>query len=79
MDRNNGTGFHRVVITGTGVITPVGNNVPDTWAAILAGKSGLGDFTFTDRGEHLSGGVCEIKDFDPDEVLGRRDARRRDR
>jgi 3-oxoacyl-[acyl-carrier-protein] synthase II len=67
------------VITGTGVITPVGNNVPDTWAAILAGKSGLGDFTFTERGEHASGGVCEVKNFDPDEVLGRRDARRRDR
>ena len=50
MDKNNGAGLHRVVITGTGVITPVGNNVPDTWAAILAGKSGLGDFTFTDRG-----------------------------
>lgn len=79
MDRNNGTGRHRVVITGTGVITPVGNNVPDTWSAILAGKSGLGDFTFTDRGDHASGGVCEIKDFDPAEVLGRRDARRRDR
>lgn len=79
MDRNNGAVLHRVVITGTGVITPVGNNVPDTWAAILAGKSGLGDFTFTDRGEHVSGGVCEIKNFDPDEVLGRRDARRRDR
>ena len=79
MDKNNGANFHRVVITGTGVITPVGNNVLDTWAAILAGKSGLGDFTFTERGEHASGGVCEIKDFDPDEVLGRRDARRRDR
>ncbi|MFZ0548306.1 MAG: beta-ketoacyl-ACP synthase II [Candidatus Promineifilaceae bacterium] len=79
MDRNNGYHSHRVVITGTGVITPVGNNVPDTWAAILAGKSGFGDFTFTNRGEHTSGGVCEIKDFDPAEVIGRRDARRRDR
>lgn len=79
MERNNGFYPRRVVITGTGVITPVGNNVPDTWAAILAGKSGLGDFTFTERGEHTSGGVCEVKDFDPAEVIGRRDARRRDR
>jgi 3-oxoacyl-[acyl-carrier-protein] synthase II len=79
MERNNGFYPHRVVITGTGVITPVGNNVPDAWAAILAGKSGLGDFTFTERGEHASGGVCEIKDFDAAEVIGRRDARRRDR
>jgi 3-oxoacyl-[acyl-carrier-protein] synthase II len=79
MDGKNGSYPHRVVITGTGVITPVGNNVPDTWEAILAGKSGLGDFTFTERGDHISGGVCEIKNFDPDEVIGRRDARRRDR
>jgi 3-oxoacyl-[acyl-carrier-protein] synthase II len=53
--------------------------VPDTWSAILAGKSGLGDFTLVNRGEHTSGGVCEIKEFDPAEYLGRRDARRRDR
>jgi 3-oxoacyl-[acyl-carrier-protein] synthase II len=79
MDVNNRTHFHRVVVTGTGVITPLGHNVPDTWSAILAGKSGLGDFTLVNRGEHTSGGVCEIKEFDPAEYLGRRDARRRDR
>ncbi|MCI0399171.1 MAG: beta-ketoacyl-ACP synthase II [Chloroflexi bacterium] len=70
---------HRVVITGTGLITPLGHNVPDSWAAALAGKSGLGDFTLIERGEHASGGVCEVKDFDPVEYLGKRDARRRDR
>jgi 3-oxoacyl-[acyl-carrier-protein] synthase II len=70
---------HRVVITGTGLVTPLGLNVPDTWAGILAGKSGLGPFTLIEKGDHISGGLCEVKGFDPDELIGRRDARRRDR
>jgi 3-oxoacyl-[acyl-carrier-protein] synthase II len=70
---------HRVVVTGVGLVTPLGHNVPDSWAGILAGRSGLGDFTLIERGEHIVGGVCEVKDFDPAEYIGRRDARRRDR
>ena len=69
----------RVVVTGVGVVTPVGHNVPDTWSSILAGKSGLGDFTLIEKGEHQVGAVCEVKDFDAAAFLGRRDARRRDR
>lgn len=75
----NGTTPHRVVITGVGMITPLGHNVNDTWAAILAGKSGIGPFTILEKGDHISGGVCEIKNFNPDDYLDRRDARRRDR
>lgn len=70
---------HRVVITGTGMITPLGHNVTDTWQAILAGRSGFGPFTLIEKQEHTVGGLCEVKEFDPDEYLGRRDARRRDR
>ena len=70
---------HRVVITGFGLITPLGHNVVDTWAGILAGKSGLGPFTQIARGDHSSGGVCEVKDFNAADYIGRRDARRRDR
>lgn len=69
----------RVVITGTGLITPIGHNVPDTWAAILAGKSGIGPFTQIEKGEHTSGTICEVKDFNPEDYLDRREARRRDR
>jgi 3-oxoacyl-[acyl-carrier-protein] synthase II len=69
----------RVVITGMGLITPLGHNVKDTWKGILAGQPGLGPFTQIEKGEHTSGGLCEVKDFDPREVLGRRQARRRDR
>lgn len=70
---------HRVVITGMGLITPLGHNVQDTWAGIMAGRSGLGPFTQIEKGEHTSGGLCEVKDFDPEEALGKREARRRDR
>lgn len=71
--------LHRVVITGTGLITPLGHNVPDTWEAILACRSGTGPFTMLEKGDHVSEIVCEIKDFDPEKYMGRRDARRRDR
>jgi 3-oxoacyl-[acyl-carrier-protein] synthase II len=70
---------HRVVITGLGLITPLGHNVPDSWAGIVAGKPGIGPFTLLPKGEHIAGGLCEVKNFDPDEMIGRRDARRRDR
>ncbi len=69
----------RVVVTGLGLITPLGHNVPDSWAAILAGQSGFGALNQIEQGEHLIGGLCEVKGFDPAKELGRREARRRDR
>ena len=77
--QNGQTQKQRVVITGTGMITPLGHNVVDTWAAILAGQSGFGPFTLIEPGDHIATGLCEVKGFDPDEVLGKREARRRDR
>jgi len=70
---------NRVVVTGTGMITPLGHNVPDTWAAILAGKSGTGPFVVMRKGEHTSGTICEIKDFNPEDYINRKEVRRRDR
>lgn len=72
-------GYHRVVVTGCGVITPLGHNVPDTWQAILAGKSGFGPITELESEAHALSGLCEVKDFDPAEYLGRKAARRQDR
>ena len=79
MSNNEHNGFHRVVITGLGLITPLGHTVEETWQGILAGKSGLGPFTLIPKGEHASGGLCEVKGFDATKQLGRREARRRDR
>ncbi|RMH00571.1 MAG: beta-ketoacyl-[acyl-carrier-protein] synthase II [Chloroflexi bacterium] len=76
---NGNSQKRRVVITGVGLVTPLGHNVPDTWNAIIAGQSGFGPFTLIEKGDHVAGGVCEVKDFDPEAYLGRRDARRRDR
>ncbi|HSH01619.1 MAG TPA: beta-ketoacyl-ACP synthase II [Anaerolineae bacterium] len=71
--------WHRVVITGLGVITPLGHNVADTWRAILAGESGLGPYTLVHGPDHIMGGICEVKEFEPTDYIDRRRARRRDR
>ncbi len=71
--------FSRVVVTGVGAVTPLGHNVPDTWAAILAGTSGIGPITLVDGSKHSIGGLCEVKGFDPEQYMDRKDARRRDR
>ncbi|MCL4804572.1 MAG: beta-ketoacyl-ACP synthase II [Anaerolineae bacterium] len=76
---NDAVSRRRVVITGVGLITPLGHNVPDTWAAILAGRSGFGPLTLVDNPNHTIGGLCEVKNFDPAEYMDRKDARRRDR
>ena len=69
----------RVVVTGQGLITPLGHNVADTWAAILSGQSGIGPFTQIEKDAHLASVLCEVKNFAPEDFLGRRTARRRDR
>ena len=78
MDNEDGA-RRRVVVTGVGLITPVGHNVPDTWSAVLSGVSGLGPITLVDNPNHTIGGLCEVKDFDPSNYMDRKDARRRDR
>jgi len=69
----------RVVITGMGILSPVGNSVEEAWGNIKQGKSGVGHLTRWDA-SHLEvriGG--EVRNFDPVEVYGRREARRMDR
>ncbi|TMF98447.1 MAG: hypothetical protein E6I03_13050, partial [Chloroflexi bacterium] len=72
----NGRNGTRVVVTGMGAITPIGNSVKEFWASCLAGKSGIGILTSFDHSAypiHIAG---EIKNFDPEEHMDRRDARR---
>ncbi len=69
----------RVVVTGMGCVSPVGNNVEDTWQALLAGKSGAGPITLFDASTHKTKFAAEVKDFDPATLFGSRDARKMDR
>lgn len=69
----------RVVITGMGCISPVGNNVKDTWDALLAGKSGAGLITQFDAINHKTKFAAEVKDFDGVAFFGVKEARKLDR
>ncbi|HET9905558.1 MAG TPA: beta-ketoacyl-ACP synthase II [Anaerolineales bacterium] len=69
----------RVVITGMGCISPVGNNVAETWSAILAGKSGSDMITLFDASKHKTRFAAEVKGFDGVALFGNREARKMDR
>ncbi len=70
----------RVVVTGAGVVSPVGNDVPTTWAALLEGRSGTGPVTCFETNEEFACRVAaEVKDFDPSGVVEPKEARRYDR
>ena len=69
----------RVVITGMGAITPIGNNLEAYWQGLLAGKSGIGPITLFDASKHKCRIAGEVKGFDPLEYLDSKDAKRTDR
>lgn len=69
----------RVVITGMGCVSPLGNNVADTWTALLAGKSGAGPITHFDASNHKTKFAAEVKGFDGAAIFGVREARKMDR
>ena len=69
----------RVVVTGLGCISPLGNNMPETWDAIVAGKSGAGPITHFDASKHKTRFACEVKGFDGAALLGGKEVRRMDR
>jgi 3-oxoacyl-[acyl-carrier-protein] synthase II len=69
----------RVVVTGMGVISPLGLSVEETWQALLRGKSGVGQVTAFDPTPFESRIAAEVKGFDPLNYLDRKEARRTDR
>ena len=69
----------RVVITGTGCISPLGHNVADTWAALLEGRSGAATIQSFDSSALDVNFACEVKGFDPTAYVPKKDQRRMDR
>ena len=72
-------GRRRVVITGVGMVSPLGNDVESSWQGLITGESGAAEITsfdHTDYGVHFA---CELKDFDPTTWIDRKRARRMDR
>lgn len=69
----------RVVVTGLGAITPIGNTAPETWAALLNGVSGAGPITQFDASKFKTQFACEVKGFDASQHFGRKEARKFDR
>jgi 3-oxoacyl-[acyl-carrier-protein] synthase II len=72
-------GRRRVVITGLGALTPLGNDVESTWQALVEGRSGAGEITQFDSSDYAVHFACEVKGFDPTEYIERKQARRMDR
>ena len=68
----------RVVVTGLGMITPVGNDVATTWRALTEGKSGAGPITKFDASNFPVRFACEVKGFDPLRAMDRKEAKRAD-
>ncbi len=69
----------RVVVTGLGAVTPLGNDVPTTWSHVIAGQSGAGLITQFDASGYKTRFACEVKDFDVTPLVGKKEARRMDR
>ncbi len=68
----------RVVVTGMGALTPVGNDVASAWDALLAGKSGAANITKFDASTWPVRFACEVKNFDPLQYMDRKEAKRAD-
>jgi len=69
----------RVVVTGLGAVTPLGNTVPEFWTNVTAGKSGVGPITLFDAGNLPTRFAAEVRSFDAAEFVGKKDARKMDR
>ena len=69
----------RIVITGMGTVNPIGHSAEESWRNALAGVSGVAPITLFDPSRLLVQIACEVKNFDAEQFLDPKDARRRDR
>ena len=68
----------RVVVTGLGAVTPLGNTVPQLWDSVVNGKSGAGPITHFDTSNFKTKFACEVKNFDASEFIDRKEVRKMD-
>jgi len=73
------SGLKRVVVTGLGAITPLGNTLSDYWEGLLMGRNGIGPITLFDASRHDCQIAGEVKGFDPHGYMDRKEAKRMDR
>ena len=69
----------RVVVTGLGALTPIGNTVPSYWEGLVSGKSGAAPITYFDASEFKTQFACELKGFNALDHFDRKEARKQDR
>ncbi|MEM8717319.1 MAG: beta-ketoacyl-ACP synthase II [Cyanobacteria bacterium P01_G01_bin.4] len=69
----------RVVVTGLGAVTPIGNTTEEYWQGLMEGRSGMGPITHFDASRHGCQIAAEVKDFDPSIYLDRKEIKRNDR
>ena len=69
----------RVVVTGLGALTPIGNNIEEYWNSLVNGVSGAAPITHFDAAKFKTRFACEVKNFDPKEFLDRKEARKMDK
>ncbi len=70
--------LRRVVVTGLGALTPIGNTVPEYWDGLLKGVSGAGPITRFDTSKYKTKFACEVKGYDPKDHFDRKEARKYD-
>ena len=68
----------RVVVTGIGAVTPLGNTAAETWQNMLNGVSGAAPITHFDASKFKAQFACEVKDFNPEQFIDRKEARKMD-
>jgi 3-oxoacyl-[acyl-carrier-protein] synthase II len=69
----------RVVVTGLGALTPIGNNVQEYWNALISGVSGAAPITYFDASKFKTQFACELKNFNVEDFIDRKEARKMDR
>jgi 3-oxoacyl-[acyl-carrier-protein] synthase II len=79
MENGSHNGRRRVVITGMGAVSPLGNDAETSWQRLLACESGAAEITQFDHSDYKIHFACEVKDFDPTDWIDRKEARRLDR